>query len=220
MPAPQSVLTVQPTKATDRRTAQREDTRARLFTETVDEFKRCGFAGTEIAAITERVGLTRGAFYVHFDGKDEVLRELLLIEERRIAAAALVVSERSGSVEEVFAAVVKAVLSAERRLGRRLVRDLCAGQFRPEVAQSQDVADHPVGLMLVGVIAQRLPEVDAVDLAMTFLTGMFGLLAIEDAPLAARRRRLDLLVRIASQGAMATEASHNGPDPSINRRVT
>ena len=74
--------------------------------------------------------------------------------------------------------------------------------------------------MLVGVIAKRVPEVDAVDLAMTFLTGMFGLLAIEDAPLAARRRRLDLLVRIASQGAMATEASHNGPDPSINRRVT
>ena len=185
---------------TDRRTAQREDTRARLFTETVEEFKRCGFAGTEISAITQRVGLTRGAFYVHFAGKDEVLRELLLIEEHRIAAAALVVSEQSGSVEDVFAAVVKAVLAAERRLGRRLVRDLCAGQFRPEVAQSQDVADHPVGLMLVGVLAKRVPEVDAVDLAMTFLTGMFGLLAIEDAPLAARRRRLDLLVRIASKG--------------------
>ena len=219
MQAADGALGAQPTQVTDRRTAQREDTRARLFTETVEEFKRCGFAGTEISAITQRVGLTRGAFYVHFAGKDEVLRELLLIEEHRIAAAALVVSEQSGSVEDVFAAVVKAVLAAERRLGRRLVRDLCAGQFRPEVAQSQDVADHPVGLMLVGVLAKRVPEVEAVDLAMTFLTGMFGLLAIEDAPLAARRRRLDLLVRIASQGAITTEAGHNSPDPSINRRV-
>ena len=185
------------------RSAQREATRARLFTETVEEFKRRGFADTEIAAITDRVGVTRGAFYVHFAGKEEVLRELLLIEERRIASAALLVSEQAAPLEAVFSAVVDAVLRAERRLGRRLVRDLCAGQFRPEVAQGQAVDDHPVGLMLVGAVADRVPEIDPVDLAMTFLTGLFGLLATDDAPQAARRRRLDLLVRIASHGATA-----------------
>jgi hypothetical protein len=37
-----------------------------------------------------------------------------------------------------------------------------------------------------------------VDLAMTFLTGLFGLLATDDASLPARRRRLDLLVRLAA----------------------
>jgi hypothetical protein len=89
-------------------------------------------------------------------------------------------------------------LGAERRLGRRLVRDLCAGQFRPEVVQSHEVDDHPVGLMLIDAIAARAPQVDAVDLAMTFLTGLFGLLATDDAPQAARRRRLDLLVQIAA----------------------
>jgi AcrR family transcriptional regulator len=185
-----------------RRSAQREATRARLFDETVEEFKRRGFAETEIAAITERVGVTRGAFYVHFAGKDEVLRELLLIEERRIAAAAVVASEGADSLEAVFSAVVDAVLRAERRLGRRLVRDLCAGQFRPEVARDDDVGDHPVGLMLIDAIADRAPDIDPVDLATTFLTGLFGLLATDDAPQAARRRRLDLLVRIASQGAI------------------
>ncbi len=185
------------------RSAQRDATRARLFTETVREFKRRGFADTEIAAITDRVGVTRGAFYVHFAGKEEVLRELLLIEERRIAAAALLVSERGAPLEAVFSAVVDAVLRAERRLGRRLVRDLCAGQFRPEVAQGQAVDDHPVGVMLVGAIAERVPEIDPVDLAMTFLTGLFGLLATDEAPQAARRRRLDLLVRIAAHGAPA-----------------
>jgi hypothetical protein len=55
-------------------------------------------------------------------------------------------------------------------------------------------------MMLISVIADRSPDVDAVDLAMTFLTGLFGLLAIDEAPLAERRRRLDLLVRIAAQG--------------------
>jgi AcrR family transcriptional regulator len=195
------VRTPSPTTGRSGRTAQREATRARLFDETVEEFRRRGFAGTEIAAITERVGVTRGAFYVHFAGKDEVLGELLVIEERRIAAAALRVSEQSGTLEAVFIAVVEAVLSAERRLGRRLVRDLCAGQFRPEIVQAHDVSDHPVGLMLVEVIADRAPAIDPVDLATTFLTGLFGLLATDDAPRAARRRRLDLLVRITSQAA-------------------
>lgn len=186
------------------RSAQRAATRVRLFTETVEEFKQRGFAETEIAAITERVGVTRGAFYVHFAGKEEVLRELLLIEERRIAAAALLVSERDASLESVLGSVVDAVLRAERRLGRRLVRDLCAGQFRPEVAQGQAIDDHPVGLMLIDAIAERAPGIDAVDLAMTFLTGLFGLLATDDAPQSARRRRLDLLVRIAAQAATPT----------------
>jgi AcrR family transcriptional regulator len=203
MPARGGVRAAPRTTGTSIRSAQRETTRARLFDETVEEFKRRGFAETEIAAITERVGVTRGAFYVHFTGKDEVLRELLVIEEHRIAAAVVVASEGADSLEAVFSAVIDAVLRAERRLGRRLVRDLCAGQFRPAVAQGHDVGDHPVGLMLVDAIADRAPEVDAVDLAMTFLTGLFGLLATDDAPQVARRRRLDLLVRIASQGAFA-----------------
>jgi len=82
--------------------------------------------------------------------------------------------------EEVFGAVVDAVLAAERRIGRRLVRDLCAAQFRPDFAQDHDVGKHPLGLMLVDAIAHRVPEIDPIDLAMVFLTGLFGLLATDD----------------------------------------
>ncbi len=153
MAASGGVRTGSDTTTTSVRSAQREATRSRLFTETVEEFKRRGFADTEISAITERVGVTRGAFYVHFAGKDAVLRELLLIEERRIAATALRDCDETESLETAFGAVVDAVLAAERRLGRRLVRDLCAAQFRPEVARDHDVGDHPVGLMLVETIA-------------------------------------------------------------------
>lgn len=187
----------------NRRAAQREATRARLYEVTVEEFKQRGFAATEIAVIAERVGVSRGAYYVHFTGKDEVLRELLHIEEGRIAAAVLPASDRGVPLEEVFSDVVDAVLAAERRLGRRLVRDLCAAQFRPDFAPSHEVDDHPVGVMLIGAIANRSAQVDPADLAMTFLTGLFGLLATDDAAPAARRRRLDLLVQLTARGAAA-----------------
>ena len=184
-------------RRTSRRAAQREATRERLFAETVEEFRRRGFDGTEIAAITERVGVTRGAFYVHFAGKEQVLRELLIIEERRIAAAARQVAEQGGQLSAVLEALVDAVLRAERRLGRSLVRDLCAGQFLPGVAQGEETTDHPVGVMLVEFLAASTPEVDPVDFAMVFLTGLFGLLATDESPSQERRRRLDLLVRMA-----------------------
>jgi AcrR family transcriptional regulator len=192
----------QPTKGPNRRTAQRDATRAALFAETVEEFKRVGFAQTEIASITDRVGVSRGTFYVHFAGKEQVLRELLIVEERRIAAAARRISDHGAPLDEVLEAVVDAVLRAERRLGRPLVRDLCAGQFIPGATQGHVPADHAVGLLLVEVIAERVPQIDPVDLAMTFLTGLFGLLAIDESPNAERRRRLALLVRLATLGAV------------------
>ena len=81
-----------------------------------------------------------------------------------------------------------------RDLGRKEFSAFCYGTD----SLIQDVGDHPLGVMLVGAIAERSPEVDPVDLAMTFLTGMFGLLATDDASTAHRRRRLDLLVRLTS----------------------
>jgi hypothetical protein len=83
-------------------------------------------------------------------------------------------------------------------LGRRLVRDLCAAQFRPEFARRHAVEDHPLGMMMVEEIAERSPEVDPVDLAMVFLTGLFGLLATDVAAGHDRRRRLDLLVGLTA----------------------
>jgi hypothetical protein len=122
---------------------------------------------------------------------------LLLIEERRIAAAARQVAEQDGQLEDVLQALVDAVLRAERRLGRSLVRDLCAGQFLPGVAQGHETTDHPVGVLLAEFLAGSAPEIDPVDFAMVFLTGLFGLLATDGSSLHGRRRRLDLLVRMA-----------------------
>lgn len=196
----------------DRRSAQRAATRARLFDATVAEFRQRGFADTEIAVITERVGVSRGAFYVHFAGKDAVLRELLIIEEQAISEAARAATDPQAPLDEVFGAVVAAVLAAERRLGRRLVRDLCAAQFRREFAQLLAVDDHPLGTMLVEEITARSPTSDPVDLAMVFLTGLFGLLATDEGSAADRRRRLDLLVRLTTE-----PGDHPRPTPRRRR---
>lgn len=192
-----------------RRSAQREATRARLFDETVAEFRRRGFAETEIAVIAERVGVSRGAFYVHFGGKDAVLRELLVIEEQRIADTARGAVDPDAAVGEVFGAVVDAVLAGEARLGRGLVRDLCAAQFRPEFAQLLAVDDHPLGLMLVEEVDRRAPDADPLDLAMVFLTGLFGLLATDDGTTVERRRRLDLLIQLIT-GRDDRSVAHGG----------
>lgn len=165
------------------------------------EFRTRGVAETEIAVVAERAGVSRSAFYVHFADKDEVLLEFLLIEERRIAEAAAVAVPADATVAELFESVVATVLDAEERLGRRLVRDLCAAQFRPDFASRLTVDDHPLGLMLVEQIARRTSACDPVDPTMIFLTGLFGLLATDDGPDGDRRRRLGVLVAAASSSA-------------------
>jgi AcrR family transcriptional regulator len=182
----------------DRRSAQRAATRARLYEEMVHEFSRRGVAETEVAGVAKRAGVSRPAFYVHFNDKDDVLRELLIVEERGIAEAARSAVGPEATVRMLFTAVVDAVLAAEERLGRLLVRDLCAAQFRPEFARLLAVEDHPLGVMMVEEVAKRATEVDPVDLAMVFLTGLFGLLATDVAEGADRRRRLDLLIELVA----------------------
>ena len=206
------------TTAGGRRAEQGAATRARLYEETVKEFTKRGVAGTEIAVITERVGITRGAFYVHFADKDHVLRELLMAEEQLIADGARAAAGDDGDVTELFGAVVDTVLDAEQRIGRRLVRDLCAAQFRPEFAQLLAVDDHPLGLMLVDEITRRAPDVDPVDLTMVFLTGLFGLLATDDGPPDDRRRRLDLLIESSTHAVPPTNPS--AVPPTRRRRRT
>ncbi len=189
------------TSAGNRRDAQREVTRARLFDETIREFQKTGFADTEVAVITERVGVSRGAFYVYFAGKDAVLSELLLREEHRITVKARPLVEQGRPVADVLGAIVDAVFDAERRLGRRLVQDLCGAQFRPELVQANSEQDHPVLSVVIDAFAAQAQTDDAGDRAVVFLTSLFGLLATADGSRRQRRSQLDLLVDLVSGGS-------------------
>jgi AcrR family transcriptional regulator len=163
----------------------------------VSELRRVGFAATEVAVITERVGVSRGAFYVHFAGKEAVLLELLAIEEQRIADQVRPLVVGGAPLVEILQAAADAALATERRLGRRLTQDLCATQFRPEAG---DADEHPLAALLVQATTAVTSGPDGIDAATIFLTGLFGLLATSGGSGPDRRRCIDLLVRSVAKG--------------------
>lgn len=61
-------------------TARRARTREKLLTAAVPVFAKRGVAGASIEELCEAAGLTRGAFYSNFEGKEELV--LALIEQQ------------------------------------------------------------------------------------------------------------------------------------------
>jgi AcrR family transcriptional regulator len=169
----------------------------------VTEFRRVGFAATEITVVTEQVGVSRGAFYMHFAGKEAVLVELLAIEERRIADGVRPLVAAGEPLLRILQSASDAVLATEQRLGRRLTQDLCATQFRPEL-EPGTIDEHPLASLLVEAASAVRPGPDAVAAATVFLTGLFGLLATGHASGPERRRCIDLLVQSVSKGIDAS----------------
>ena len=55
---------------------QSEQTRARLLQAARELFFSRGYAGVSIQEICDKAGVTKGAFYHHFSGKDAVYRSL------------------------------------------------------------------------------------------------------------------------------------------------
>ncbi|MFC5746377.1 TetR/AcrR family transcriptional regulator [Actinomadura rugatobispora] len=76
------------TKAAARR-SQQERTRATtaaLVAAARELFVESGFSGTSLGAICDRAGVTRGAFYHHFDNKEQIFREVFAAEQEELAA--------------------------------------------------------------------------------------------------------------------------------------
>lgn len=190
----------------DRREAQRLATREKLLAVSVDEFRRVGFAQTDVASIVEVAGVARGSFYFHFPTKDDVLAELRMREELRIAAEVTPDLTSGEPLGKILGAVVDGILEAEDRLGPDLVRDICAVQFRPAVVEADSPAAHPVAELVLEAFGAARPTRSAAvarqvsDLAVIFLVGMFGLLATHNGPSDDRERLIDNLIALAVKG--------------------
>jgi AcrR family transcriptional regulator len=92
-----------PTKAP--KTARGERTRKRLLDAAEREFGEHGFHATSIGEITRRAKVALGTFYVYFDSKDEIFRDLVAymgqvtrawIAERVAGSADRLEAERQG----------------------------------------------------------------------------------------------------------------------------
>lgn len=76
------------TKSGSRR-SQQERTRATtaaLVAAARELFVAEGFAGTSLGAICDRAGVTRGAFYHHFENKEQIFREVYAAEQKELGA--------------------------------------------------------------------------------------------------------------------------------------
>lgn len=173
------------------REARRLDTRARLFDAALAEISQRGLAAADVTAIAAAAGVVRGTFYFHFPTKEHVLIEAERDEEKRIISE---LGEPKGDLASVLGEVVHHVVSAERRLGSVVLRDMLGLHFSSTRPVEDELAQHPLAEFLVRVISrsqdagQVSSDFDAAELATFFLSGLFALLATgaHDADLLSR----------------------------------
>ncbi|WP_445160451.1 TetR/AcrR family transcriptional regulator [Mycobacterium sp. Dal123C01] len=186
------------------REAQRIQTRARLFDAAVAEMGRSGLAGTDVAAIAAATGVARGTFYFHFPTKEHVLVELERAEEAKIVAN-LVKASGPTDLMSMLTLLVREVLAAEERLGPVVFRDMLGLHFSATRPIEDETAEHPLAEFVIAAIgaakaARRVSrDVDAGELGVIFMTGLFALLATSGAS-KSRAALLDRYVRTIVQG--------------------
>lgn len=188
---PPHAISVAESTAGGVREARRLETRARLFAAALAEISQRGLAAADVTAIAAAAGVVRGTFYFHFPTKEHVLIEAERAEENRIISE---LGEPEGDLPSVLAEVVHQVLSAERRLGSVVFRDMLGLHFSSTRPVEEGLAQHPLGEFVVGVISRSQDagrvssDCDAAELATFFLNGMFALLATgaHDAALLSR----------------------------------
>ncbi len=103
------------------RTARGEATRQKLLETAEALFGTRGFHATGVADITRKSGVSQGTFYVYFDSKEEIFRELVRDLSRRLRAAIQARVSGIGSrleVEEVGLRTFLEFAAAHRNLYR------------------------------------------------------------------------------------------------------
>ncbi|KKO54228.1 TetR/AcrR family transcriptional regulator [Paenibacillus sp. DMB20] len=64
--------------------ANGQESRAKLLTVAANEFARSGYHQTKISTIVSRAGLTQPSFYLYFDSKEAVFKELMGVFRTRL----------------------------------------------------------------------------------------------------------------------------------------
>lgn len=89
------------------RESAKERTREALIDAAIACFSEGGIEGPSLDAICERAGCTRGAFYVHFRDRDELV--VAAMEQRRGNVLAQFLGNTDTSIHDVLAAVAQAI---------------------------------------------------------------------------------------------------------------
>jgi len=109
--------------------ARAEATRRRIIDSAVDLFDELGYGETGLADVLQRAGVSKGAFYYHFDSKEAVASAIIDEFRRRISAA---IRNRSDPSEPALESMIvatftsAAMLHADKtvRIGNQLLQAL------------------------------------------------------------------------------------------------
>ena len=196
------------------REVQRRETRQRVYTAAVAEFRRVGMAAADVSVIVREAGVARGTFYFHFPTKEHILAELERHEEARLAAQLERFLARPHHLADALTEIVRLMAQMERRVGKVLFRELLALHFspnRPELLPGTDQwADYPMMTLAVRAIGlardrgEAYPEADALRTAQFFMLGLYAVLITSHGRArAARAEILDNFVATVLRSVVA-----------------
>jgi len=196
------------------REARRQETRQRVYTAAVAEFKRVGMAAADVTVIAREAGVARGTFYFHFPAKEHVLAELERHEEARLAAQLEKFLARPHDLAGALAETVRLMAQMERRVGKVLFREMLALHFspsRPEALPGTDQwADYPMMTLVVREIGlardrgEAYPGADPLRTAQFFMLGLYAVLIT--SPDHSRAARGDILDNFVATVLRSVEA--------------
>jgi AcrR family transcriptional regulator len=202
-----STLAVSTRPPTGRRARQRADTRERLFTAALAEFRSCGVAGAQIDRIAKAAGVVRGTFYFHFSTKDDVLLELkfrmehqMLIQMAELRLEQPPLFDVLLRIADSLQGIVSSVESSD------LVREMLSLDVRRPDERAKNAPSVAEELTFHIAAAQARGELhrdlSADQIAILFLTSTFGFVArMEGAEL---RTALHALAGVVSRGIRPT----------------
>lgn len=117
-----------PDGRTRRAEEQRELRRRQILDAALTVFAERGYHGTAVSDLVEAAGVARGTFYLYFDAKETIFRELLddLLATLRTSVRGVDVTGARGSMEEQLVAIVAGILrttESNRPLTRIIFRE-------------------------------------------------------------------------------------------------
>lgn len=155
--------------------------RGRLLSAARAEFSASGLDGAKVSEITRRAGISKGAFYLHFDTKDRAFEEVAqdffdILHAMMLELDPILESDRDLETvaSEVLAHDIRIMefLWSERQFARILFEGAHSSKHIPLIeAFARRVQTHIEKQLSIDLRRGRLPEGTNVELFAAFLAG-------------------------------------------------
>jgi len=152
-------------------------TKEKLIEAAIELMAEHGFHATSVQSIVDTAGATKGAFYHHFESKDDVLVAIFeRFNERRVELLREIIDEDSSSA--AFAKLVEELTAAQDSYGREISILSRDGQYLRKIASARvQAAQGEVEHLIVQAIDRGVKdgEFEPVQSAQFVAFGIFGM---------------------------------------------